>query len=83
MATLQELRNLGMEDARILVEEMIETLAPKQRELARKEIASPNYHSHTIKILARSRKRKMELQGNRIRPDKFRIETEAEDARIE
>jgi hypothetical protein len=79
MATVTELKNLAIEDAKVLIDEMIERLPPEKRELARKEIASPEFHPYAQKILARSRKRKMEIQGNRIRPDKFRIETEVEE----
>jgi hypothetical protein len=78
MSTLKELQNLAMEEAKQVVEEMIMKLDPDKREQARKDIASPDFHPYTIKVLARSRKKKMEVQGTRIRRDKYKIEPENE-----
>lgn len=79
MATVQELRNIAIEDAKKLIEEDILKLAPENREQARKEVASENYHPYSLKIISKSRKRKMEIAGVRLRPDKYHTEKEVEE----
>jgi hypothetical protein len=76
MATVQELRNLAVEEARILIEQDIMKLAPEHREQARIDIAGKEFHPYSIKIIAKSRRQKMEVQGTRLRPDKYHTEKE-------
>ncbi len=78
MASVQELRNLAIEDAKIIVNEMIEKLSPEHREQARRDVAGEEFHSYSVKIIAKSRKQKMLVQGVRLRPDKYHTEREVE-----
>jgi hypothetical protein len=76
LMTVQELRNLAVKEARKLIEEDIMKLPEEHREQARKEISSSEFHPYSLKIIAKSRKAKMQIQGIRLRPDKYHTEKE-------
>lgn len=66
MASVAELKNLALEEAKIIIDEMIDKLEPDRQQIARKEIALyPDMHPYSKKMLQKSRMKKVEIQSGK------------------